>query len=279
MKKILEYKVYDLLKDKDNEKFLDKVKKENPDLYGHFLSILGNKGLEIAKQKYQEYDPEYIAIQKQKEKEEKLKRKRQSTKEFKKEYDKNLLNELKPKIEEVENVLSNTNLTIFKTAIIKDDRIIEYLESCKYKIDYNNNFKQQLKKPNDLKYSLRYDIHIDTINFIKDFYSYIENDVEIKKIIQIKQYYDILSKRSTYSIHYDLFDADYDDFLPKIDIDKNHDFLRQRNDEARKLNKNREGISEILDSLKKFSVILDERIYEKWYKEWEIRNNANKYNL
>ena len=59
MKRILEYKVFDILKNKENENFLDKVKKENPDLYSKFLNIIGNKGLEIAKQKYQEYYPEF----------------------------------------------------------------------------------------------------------------------------------------------------------------------------------------------------------------------------
>ncbi len=71
MKKILEYRVFDLLKDKDNEKFLDKVKKENPDMYAKFLNLVGNKGLEVAKQKYQEYDPEYVELKKQEEKEKK----------------------------------------------------------------------------------------------------------------------------------------------------------------------------------------------------------------
>ena len=68
MNRILEYRVFDLLKDPENEKFLDKVKKENPDEYNRFLNLVGNKGLEVAKQKYQIYDPEY---KKQKEAEEK----------------------------------------------------------------------------------------------------------------------------------------------------------------------------------------------------------------
>ena len=42
MKKLLEYRVFDLLKDPDNEKFLSKVKTENPDLYVQFTSYYSN---------------------------------------------------------------------------------------------------------------------------------------------------------------------------------------------------------------------------------------------
>jgi len=71
MKRLFEFKVYDILQDKDNEKFLDKVKKENPDLYTRFLNIVGNKGLDVAKEKYKEFDPVLVKIQQQKDKDEK----------------------------------------------------------------------------------------------------------------------------------------------------------------------------------------------------------------
>ena len=278
MKKILEYKVYDLLKDKDNEKFLDKVKKENPDLYANFLSILGNKGLEIAKQKYQEYDPKYVEIQKKKEKEEKLRKKRENTKEFKKEHEQFILNELKPEIDEIENILLFTPLKKLQKYIIKDNRISEYLYSCKSKKNYQNNFKEHLKKPNRLSYNLRYDIRIDTLNFVTNYYSFYNDGEAAHKIITIIQYYKSKTKELTYSIYYKLF-SEEDLFLPKIDKNKKYEFLSQRKDKARELEKIGVEIDEIYNSLNKFSVLLDERIYQKWLEEWELKNSANKYNL
>ena len=41
--------------------FLDKVKKENPEMFVKFLNIVKNKGLDIAIGKYNEFDKEYIS--------------------------------------------------------------------------------------------------------------------------------------------------------------------------------------------------------------------------
>lgn len=278
MKKILEYKVFDLLKDKDNENFLDKVKKENPDLYAHFLSILGNKGLEVAKQKYQEYDPEYVELQKKKEKEEKLKRKKQNTKEFREEHKKFILNDLKTEISEIEDILLHTQLKDLEKFINNDDRISEYLDSCRSKKIYTNNFKPLLKNPNRLSYELRYDIKIDSLIFATKYYSYDIYEEEQQEVIKISQFYNQKTKVLTYSIYYNLFSND-EDFLPKIDGDKKNEFLVQRKNKAQEFEKIGDKLSEIYESLKKFSVLLDERIYQKWYEEWELRSSANKYNL
>ncbi|MCF7866773.1 hypothetical protein K9L67_06030 [Candidatus Woesearchaeota archaeon] len=72
MKILFEFRVYDIMKDESNRKFLNKVKDENPELYGRFMSLVGNKGLEIAKQKYKQYDPIEIDEIKRKEKREEL---------------------------------------------------------------------------------------------------------------------------------------------------------------------------------------------------------------
>jgi hypothetical protein len=60
MRKIYEYRVFDILKVPENEKFLAKVKKENPDLYTKFLNLVGNKGIEKTKEIYVDYDPEVV---------------------------------------------------------------------------------------------------------------------------------------------------------------------------------------------------------------------------
>ncbi len=60
MKRLFEFRVYDIMKDDDNREFLNKVKDENLDLYDRFMSLVGNKGLEIAKKKYLEFDPSEV---------------------------------------------------------------------------------------------------------------------------------------------------------------------------------------------------------------------------
>jgi hypothetical protein len=52
----------------DEHEFLKRVKTLTPDLYNRFLSMVKNKGLEVAKQEYMKIDPEVL---KQKEKDEK----------------------------------------------------------------------------------------------------------------------------------------------------------------------------------------------------------------
>ena len=68
MKKLLEFGVFDILKDPKNEEFLDKVKKENRDLYPQFLNILKRKGLEVAMKEYEPHDPNYIKIMQKRDK-------------------------------------------------------------------------------------------------------------------------------------------------------------------------------------------------------------------
>ena len=54
--------------DLDETEFLKMVKEQNPDLYNRFFSLVKNRGLEIAKEKYKEFDPIYQKQLKRKEK-------------------------------------------------------------------------------------------------------------------------------------------------------------------------------------------------------------------
>jgi len=62
MKKIFEFKTFDVVNNPDNQEFLRKVRDQNPNLYSRFVSLIGNKGLEVAKDKYKDYDPDYWKI-------------------------------------------------------------------------------------------------------------------------------------------------------------------------------------------------------------------------
>ena len=278
MKKILEYKVFDLLKDKENEKFLDKVKKENPDLYAKFLNILGNKGLEIAKQKYQEFDPEYKKQKLEEEKKEKARLKSLGRKKAKEEFQNKFLMENDTQIKEIENVLSKGILHKFYNVLMSDKRINQYLSSYHAKKEYKNKFKEFLKKPIYLRnaFGLNINMHIDSllINYItNDWY----DDEKYANLIKINQYYNLEKKELTYSIYFYIPDDDFR--ISKIDADKERSFLSSRKDFIEKMNKSGLTITELYDTINKFSAILDERVYQKWYEEWKKNKTIGKYNL
>lgn len=276
MKKLLEYRVFDLLKDKDNVDFLDKVKKETPDQYTRFLNLVGNKGLEKAKEMYQEFDPEYIKLQKQKEKEDKLRRKKESTKEYKAWYKQEVLDMHKQQIEDIESVLLNSPLKVLELRIKKDPRISEYLESCKAKKVYENKFKDFLKNPNQYYELNSGKINIGTLIFKATWLNYAEEKDESLNIIKVSHYYDHNKKESTYSVYLKLFDNEYDYFLPKLDGDKDPDFLRQRSDYVEKIGKSNIDEHELYHIIfKSFSNILREDVYSRW----KMEKDAKKYNL
>lgn len=120
MKNLIESIVKNILKESEEEySFLKKVQVENPSLYSRFYSIVKNKGLEVAKEKYKEYDPELI---KQKEKE-KAKLDKQIT-----------------KIEKDSKAYGELNL------------FIEFLNNIRKKYSINKNIANELKS-NKLKTS------------------------------------------------------------------------------------------------------------------------------
>lgn len=281
MKKLLEYRVFDLLKNPENEKFLSKVKKENPDLYMQFLNIVGNKGLEVAKQKYQYHDPDVKKEREKKEKEEKALKKKLGNKKYKEDQIKSYLDSYKKEIDEYETALIFSPLHTLANKIKSDDRISEYLESCRAKKSYKNKFKELLKQPRYLSYRFDSRLNLDSLSFYAKNYSYQDGQDLTNSIIRIEHFYKKDTKESTFDVYFRLFDNEWDSyFLPRIDGKKESVFLRQRNEQAQKLDKTNIGEKELYDIIfNKFSVLLDDRVYQRWHKEWELRQNANKYNL
>lgn len=281
MKKILEYRVFDLLKDPENAKFLDKVKKENPDLYVQFLNILGNKGLEIAKQKYQQYEPEYKKQQIEKEKAEKALKKKIGAKEYKTKQHQALLDLYEKEITEVQIAMIDSPLDELAIRIRKDKRISEYLESCGAKKQYTNKFKELLKNPRHLSYEFSRKINVDSLKFNKTYQDYNENREVTQSIISVNHYYNKNTKESTFEVYFKLFDNDFDSFyLPRIDAKKESEFLDQRNRYVKeKLHKSNIDKKELYDLINKFSSVLDERVYQNWKKEWDLKQTVNKFNI
>ena len=282
MKKLLEFGVFDILKDPKNEKFLDKVKKENRDLYPQFLNILKRKGLEVAMKEYEQYDPNYVKIRQQREKEEKALRKKQGTKEFKEKIHQAILARYKDKIDEVENVLLFSELNTLGNRIKNFKNIGDYLDSCKARKQYTNKFKETLKK-NRIGYELDSvnNINIDTLMFVTTYYDYQTGERDQKSmIIRVEQWYTLKTKESVFSIYINLFDdEDEMSYTPKIDHNKISGFLTKRKALAKTYNLEKVELKDIFLSLQKLNGLLDERTYDNWYKDYKFRQDTNKYNL
>ena len=283
MKRIVEFKVYDILQDKDNANFLDKVKTENPELYTRFLNIIGNKGLDVAKDKYKEFDPEYKKIQQQKEKDEKALRKKIGNKERNKQLNKEkeirFLEDYKSEIEEVENILENSSLKILEKNIQNNKIVGNFLDQFNKR--YKNDFHEKLKKPRLAigdNLNFQYKVLVDSLSYsCIDYEAEVYNEVKsYKKVITIYQYYDASTKRISYDVHFDFpKDFDYNNF--KLDKGKENEFIQSRNT----------YITDVLsqsniDKDKLYSIFfgkLEHIVSDKVYDEWKIRYDAKKYNL
>jgi hypothetical protein len=277
MKKILEYRVFDLLKDKDNEKFLDKVKKENPDMYAKFLNLVGNKGLEVAKQKYQEYDPEYVELKKQEEKEKKLELKRLRTKEGKIEARNKILDKYSKEINEYNDILQNSYLKKLEQQIKNNKVLNDYLVSSRAKKSYTNLFNQQLKKPEKLVRYFGYDLKIDSLIYERNTFSWEYESYKKRESIHIIQYYNIKDNNFKYQIYFNFpltwWDIDYN--LPKFDSNKESEFIDARNDAINKFKKSGLTRTELETIIMKVTYLLSDECYEKW----KFQQDTNKYNL
>jgi hypothetical protein len=279
MKIILEYKVFDLLKNPENEEFLSKVKTENPDLYVQFLNILGNKGLEIAKQKYKIYDPEYKKQKESEEKYEKLRKKRLGAKKLKEIYEEGLLLKYKDEIDEIETQVFSSYLLTLASEIEKDPRISKYLKHLNAKRVIKDRFKEFIKKPRNLKYGFTRDmVDLDILAFVTRYYNRADEKYDNVSIIKIDQHYNIKTKEARYTVNFKLYDHENNSyFIPKLDKEKDRQFLSDRNTYIMSLNDkgslNKEELNYLI--FNKFSNALDENSY----REWEIKQMSNKFNL
>ena len=132
--KLFEFNILELRKNKDIDDFFKKVKSENPDIYSRFVSIVSNKGLDIAKEKYKQYDPEYQKTMKKKETTEKRREERNKNIEH-------ILNDLAPKINKIEEILSTSPLKNLLIDIKKNNKLNTFLfKDLKCKKTYKNVF-------------------------------------------------------------------------------------------------------------------------------------------
>ena len=272
MKKIFEFKVFDILQDKENVKFLDKVKKENPDLYTKFLNLIGNKGLDFAKDKYQEYEPEYVKQKIEKEKKISDAEKKKIKKE-KQEFEKQeVLKKYKDVIDEIESAMFSFDLYEIESEISKDKNIQNYIKSCSTRKSRENKFNQTLKKSASvLEYELnnRY-LSLEIVKYKTNFtYSYYHNNINI---IFLEYFYNIKQKKLEFTVSFNLFDE------PILSMEKNkeEEFLFDRNRYIiKELNKFRVSKEEVIDSIKNLSYTLS----DEYYNDWKIKNDADKYNI
>jgi hypothetical protein len=116
MNLLIESIVKNILKESEEEyNFLKKVQSENPTLYNRFYSLVKNKGLDVAQEKYKEFDPEII---KQKEKDKKRLDKEISNIEKKSKY----YSELKEFMDIVNYLRKNHSINKSLAEILKNEK-------------------------------------------------------------------------------------------------------------------------------------------------------------
>jgi hypothetical protein len=252
MKKILEFKNFEILNNPENYNFLSKVKKENPDLYFKFVNILNRKGLEQAKIAYDQYDPEKI---KQREKEEKINLRKKKKEDNKKE----LLNKFKYDIEKINNIRYVHNLVDFEIFIDSDINIRKAIKPCRrvYKSDITTKLK----------------------NINKDFIR--QNRIKLGTLLYIYGRFTMISIDEVYNKY---IDSNVEYFvtldLPSVrhmvnGVPVETEFIKYRNHIVQNTIGGYYTKEDVFEVLKKFSHLLSDEFYE----DWVISNNASKYNL
>ena len=283
MRKIFEFKAFDVVSNHENQEFLKKVKTQNPDLYSRFVSLIGNKGLVVAMDKYNEYDPEWIKNQYKVKKKEKRK-------EDKEQKNEDILKKLKPEITMVNSILKTSALKNDVLDFIQNDEVISnYFKFCGIKKQYKNLFLKDLKKPVQLfsKIDKRYNFRIlmiDKLDFVDTpmgdwtisgaFYGDEENSS--RRYLEINQSIKFTNNELTFTI-IPSFPEDYnEEDLIKKDREREREFIVDRNKYIN-VELKRYGINkkELFNMLKEFSYTLS----DDYYDEWIMKRDANKYNL
>jgi len=274
MKKIFEFKVFDILQDKENVKFLDKVKKENSELYTKFLNLIGNKGLNIAKQKYEEFDPEYRKKLDIIEKERINHIKKIGREKFKEEENDRILKEYDSEITDIQNKMYSSELYNIMLYISKDKNISKYFNSAKIKSRYVDVFDKLIRKTNNFTKDTYGYFEIDNINFnsahIKNVYT-----GKIPNFISIHQFYNLRTKLFKYSIIFNEYLFDSNIFLQNIDKNKNKKFIADREYKIEELKKFFIFKNELYKTIDDFSNLLS----DEYYNEWSIINDTSKFNI
>ena len=125
-------------------------------------------------------------------------------------------------------------------------------------------------------------VDLDLLAFVTRYYNRADEKYDNVSIIRIDQNYNIKTKEVSFTVNFKLYDHENNSyFIPKIDKEKDRQFLSDRNEYIRTLNNigslqyplDKEELNDLI--FNKFSNALDENSY----KEWEIKQMSNKFNL
>jgi len=279
MRKIFEFKAFDVVNNPENQEFLKKVKTQNPDLYSRFVSIIGNKGLEVAKDKYNEYDPEWIKNRFRVKKKEK----RKENKEQKKE---DILKKYESEINNINSILKTSPLKKEILDFINDDKVLsQYLKSCGTKKHYTNLFLNDLKKPLRLgrNFESRFGeiLTIDKLEFSDIFQgdwtisgAFYGDERKGYRYLEIDQLIELKNNKLSYTI-LPSFPVD-DEYLIKKDREREKEFIQERTDLINgKFKKYGLDIKGLYDVIKQISYALS----DDFYNDWKIEKDADRYNV
>ena len=255
MKRLFEFRVYDIIKDDNNREFLNKVKDENPELYDRFMSLIGNKGLEIAKQKYLEFDT--VEVEKR-EKQQKKDERRRKFKEKKENYIRRFLSTYGDAVNDINNYLITSPLK----------KIINIIREEKNLKKWNKKYQTLFLGRNSSAYALTSN-PIDKILIVSPNHRY-PLEFGGANTIKIEQYVNKLTEDDkkigsiTYSVQFNFEPHSMDLFISDRDINigdlTSYKYV---------------SYDELKELLEKFKYYMS----DKYKEDWKIEQEVEKYNI
>jgi len=237
--------------------FLDKIRVENPELVNKFKSLIKNKGLEIAKQKYKEFDP--IEIKKNLH-DVKISNKRTERKNKEKE----LREFWKNDINEIWDLMLNNSLK----STIKNNK---YLNDFPYK--YRNDFSKIEKNifTFDSQMSRNYMISLERIDLYKE-----ENSFETGDHISIRSFFSPM-KEETFFDKDAIFEKSILYIVEfKFNLNGRNELIAIRNQHINRLGGPRRiTVDKFNETLNEFSRLMS----PEFLKQLQIEKDANKFGL
>ena len=124
-----------------------------------------------------------------------------------------------------------------------------------------------------MEWDFSHTVTIDSLRFI------LKGWEDTHNVIAIIQSYNQKTKQLAYSIDFHL-PNEWDGGLLPADYGKETEFIEQRNDIAKKFNNNNLTKDELYEIIfVKFESLLDDRVYQKWKKDYILKRDMDKYNL
>lgn len=259
---------YHIVGNSSETEFMDKVKTENPDMTDRFRSLMKNKGLEYAKDKYKDFDP---AVIKERTRLKRLDDKRKT----KGNYEEELRIKYKDAINDIRDLIYEYSLKKIADQFKRNPRLKSFLRGWEYTNKIGNLIRNIEKFKRDYDHNYWMDIEklvLCTSNKKDKEFSISEEDTITLEMILGKP---STEKRISYNINFDMYEHDYDTQFSTSDGLTPKGYIEWRNIKINDLSRKREncGLShyQLLKVLNEFSDLMKPDSIELFNKEMAMK--------